>query len=118
MIYVVIYILIIIMTFYFTSFLYFHILVLIYNVSTIEHIEKNKEVIYKIENNIFYNGKCKNISATLGCFLLWLLPIAHKPLNDGYSFEVNKDIYDTVFKVPPELEVKKSKSTPIKKINI
>jgi len=61
--------------------------------TTIEYKEK---LLSKTDNNYYFKTSWDSLVNVLGCCLLWLLPIRHEPLNDGYSFEINKDIYNKI----------------------
>ena len=79
-----------------TSLVYFfllHLYLMSNNVTTIEYKEKLKD---EISKNIYFKSFCNGISSVMGFCLLWLLPIEHRPMYNGYSFEINKDIYNKI----------------------
>lgn len=75
-------------------FFYLHALLLIYNITTIEYIEKGRDNITKTEKNIFFISLCHNLKSVMGCFLLWFIPIRNSSIQNGYSFSINKETLD------------------------
>jgi hypothetical protein len=73
-----------------------HVILLIYNFTTIDQIEKRQDKKEQVKYNIFYLGFYRNITEVLGCFFLWFIPVGYNNEYNGYQFEINKEIYNTI----------------------
>lgn len=78
-----------------TYFFYIHIQFLIYNSSTIEHVEKIKDQEYNSIKNFYNIGVYKNIVAVMGSFWSWFIPILteRKYNKNGYEYDINYERY-------------------------
>ena len=79
-----------------TYFFIFHVTLLMYNLTTIDYIEKGKDEISNTSTNIYFKGICESITEVMGnCCSIWL-PIAVESQYKGYSFEIDKNLYNQI----------------------
>ncbi len=60
--------------------------------------------------HIYHLGKYKNIKSVMGPIYMWLVPIANYDNYQGYSFEINNQVYE-------ELKQKRIQEKEAKKID-
>lgn len=74
-------------------FFYFHLTLLVFNLTTIDYIDKGKMKIANTSGNFYFLSICDSIRQVMGTFVSWFIPIAPQAKYDGYSFDVNKEQY-------------------------
>jgi hypothetical protein len=55
-------------------------------------IEKDETKNHK--RHIYHLGQYRNFIEVMGPIYLWLLPVSNISVNDGYSYEINEEIYE------------------------
>jgi len=72
-------------------FFYAHLMLILFNQSTIEYSEKNREHKFKSERNFYDISMYENLKQILGPVYLWLIPINSHSKFDGYEFPYDND---------------------------